>query len=649
MAKIKKLDNHLVNQIAAGEVVERPSSIVKELLENSLDAGADKIEVIIEKGGTKLITIIDNGCGVSKDDFPLLLAPHATSKISNLHDLEFVETMGFRGEALASIASVSNIKITSKTKKSEYAYQITNAGNVLPAAHSIGTTIEVKDLFFNIPARKRFLKTDKTEFAHIEDWFKRIAISRPDVSFLLKHNGKIIYDWKKDSINYEEQRYQFVFSNQLKQETIFIDETKAGIRIWGFIGSPAIAKSNNKNQFFYINSRNIKDRLVVHAIKQAYNDVLYGKSHPVFILHIEINPDKVDVNAHPAKQEVRFHNPKEVHSLIYSVIYHNLGKPRALNAEQETNLENNLENSSGNSSENSFSDLETTPQNNISNSYKPSNYSNYSSSNSSNSSKIAEYKLLGSGVGSDFPRNKFTNHEPMQKPVQKSMPASFSSSSQSVGLDPNKELTSDFDEEKLQLLDKTEFPLGVAISQIQGVYILAENTDGLIIVDMHAAHERVVYEEMKTNFHNQKISTQKLLLPISIDLDLEQMEVLEKQKEMIEKLGFEVSLSSDNQILLRSSPSILNTQNAENIIIEVINELKDFSITKSATNKINQILATISCHGAVRANHKLSISEMNSLLRDIENTKRSDQCNHGRPTWIKFSLKELDSLFLRGK
>ncbi len=647
MPKIKKLNNHLVNQIAAGEVIERPSSIVKELVENSLDAGASSIEVIVEKGGCKSITIIDDGIGVEKEDFPLLLASHATSKISNLHDLEYVETMGFRGEALASIASVSNIKITSKTKSSEYAYQITNIGNVLPAAHPVGTTIEVRDLFFNIPARKRFLKTEKTEFTHLEDWFKRIAISRPDVSFSLKHNGKIIYNWKKDSVNYEEQRYQFVFSQELSTETTFIDETKSGVRLWGFVGSPAIAKSNNRNQFFYVNCRNIKDRLVVHAIKQAYSDVLYGKLHPVFILHIEIDPNQVDVNAHPSKQEVRFHNPKEVHNLIYSVIYHALAKPK--NTVQDDNLQNQepLEKKASQSATNTldkeitttkpvgFKNKNTSNNGNYGGVYKSDNYKPLSSS------KIAEYKLLD---------NKKTT-----LPTSLAAGTSSLQTGQTINGE-NKELTSDFDEKRLQKIkpkdspkNLLEHPLGTAIAQIQGIYILAENQDGLVIVDMHAAHERVVYEEIKSNFHNNKIATQKLLLPLVIDIDLIQAQTVEKQAKTLVKLGFDISFSGEKQILLRAAPVILNNHNLELIIVEVIDELKDFSISKTATNKIDEILATVSCHSSVRANHKLSISEMNTLLRDIEKTPRSGQCNHGRPTWTNLSIKQLDNLFLRGK
>ncbi|PID64881.1 MAG: DNA mismatch repair endonuclease MutL [Gammaproteobacteria bacterium] len=604
--------------MAAGEVIERPASIIKELLENSLDAGATKIDVSVEQGGMKSIIVKDNGKGIGADDLPLALASHATSKISNLYDLEHVQTMGFRGEALASIAAVSRIQVISRTPDTDNAYQITNEKTVTAAAHPVGTTITVRDLFFNIPARKRFLKTEKTEFAHLSDWFKRLAFANPSVAFSLSHNGKTIYRFPIGAENYENVRHKEIFAGDTEEQTTFIDETRQGIRLWGWVGSPNIASTQANKQFFYVNQRFIKDRLVVHAIKQAYADVLYGKRHPVFLLHIELPPEQVDVNAHPAKQEVRFHQGRLVHDFIYSALHHALAQPKSQtliddtpiaqssyrsepkiqpqNQELPYRFSENRTNTSGNS----------TPR--FTDSYKH---------NASGRGSLAEYQLLPQSYSTQPITDKAIGAEPTEQTNNDSQPQSQ--------------------------------PLGRAVAQIHGIYILAENREGLVIVDMHAAHERIVYERMKHHFHDNNIITQKLLVPLSVELSVEQIEAVENEGELLKQLGFTLDFTSPTHIALREIPAILSNRNAEQLILSVLEQLANYQGKNASDEMVNPIIGTMACHAAVRANHKLSLSEMDALLRDMERTERSDQCNHGRPTWTRLTIDQLDSLFLRGQ
>ncbi|PIE23273.1 MAG: DNA mismatch repair endonuclease MutL [Neptuniibacter caesariensis] len=610
MAIIKQLDNHLVNQIAAGEVIERPASIIKELLENSLDAGATKIDIQVIDGGMKSIIVRDNGKGIAEDDLPLALASHATSKIHNLYDLEHVSTMGFRGEALASVAAVSRIKITSRTPDADNAFQITNEKVVTAAAHPVGTTIEVVDLFFNIPARKRFLKTEKTEFSHISDWFKRIAFSRPDVAFTLMHNGKVVYQWTAGADNFEAQRHQDIFgSSEQGEQTTFIDETRQGVRLWGWVGSPNIAISHAGKQYFYVNNRFIKDRLVVHAIKQAYADVLYGRRQPIFLLHIELAPEQVDVNAHPAKQEVRFHQGRLVHDFIYSTLHHALAHPKSREVVNDT------------ANHNHTVSHQVTPQT------QPLSY------------QFTEHKQKThpGSVSSSTPHHHSSTGR--GKLAEYQLLPSFQTQNDGTNNDKN-------DNEKF---DNETRPLGRAIAQIHGIYILAENQQGLVIVDMHAAHERIVYERMKEQYHTNTIATQKLLMPYQLELSSEQLQVIEEQVQTLKKLGFVVQQGERELISILEIPAILSNRNIEQLVIEVIEQLVQFQGKKANETTINPILGNMACHAAIRANHKLSIEEMNALLRDMERTERSDQCNHGRPTWTRLTIKQLDKLFLRGQ
>ncbi len=632
MSIIKQLDNHLVNQIAAGEVIERPASIIKELLENSLDAGATNIEVHVVDGGMKSIIVRDNGKGIADDDLPLALASHATSKISNLYDLEHVQTMGFRGEALASIAAVSRMQITSRVADADSAYQITNEKTVTAAAHPVGTTIEVHDLFFNIPARKRFLKTEKTEFAHVLDWFKRLAFAHPAVAFSISHNGKSVLRLAAGADNYEATRHHEIFGADADAQTTFVDETRQGVRLWGWVGSPNIAGTQANKQFFYVNQRFIKDRLVVHAIKQAYSDVLYGRRHPVFLLHIELPPEQVDVNAHPAKQEVRFHQGRLVHDFVFSTLHHALAHPKSQTLTENDSV--GVADDAGGRPASSFDTSAPPPKTQA----LPYSFADAQSENSqtggissqggnrmpphyrSGAGQLAEYQLLPNQRGGSGDDN--SNIQASANPV----------APDNVGVE-NDDI----------------HPLGRAVAQIHGIYIVAENREGLVIVDMHAAHERIVYERMKSHYHDNSIITQTLLAPLSIELSPEHIEAAENEQETLKKLGFSIDFTSPTHIVLREIPAILSNRNAEQLILEVLDQLANFQGHHASESVINPIIGTMACHAAVRANHKLSLAEMDALLRDMEHTERSDQCNHGRPTWTRLSIAELDSLFLRGQ
>lgn len=615
MPTIRQLDNHLVNQIAAGEVIERPASIVKELIENSLDAQATQIAVQVIEGGMKSILVRDNGKGIPADDLPLALASHATSKITNLYDLENVTTMGFRGEALASIAAVSRLTVFSRTAEADKAFQITNEKVVTATAHPVGTTIEVKDLFFNIPARKRFLKTEKTEFSHLADWFKRLAYARPDVAFSLSHNGKVIYDWAAGAANFETQRHQAIFGEQIEnadgwgEQTTFVDETRQGIRLWGWVGSPTIASTQANRQFFYVNQRFIRDRLVVHAIKQAYADVLYGKRQPVFLLHIELAPEQVDVNAHPAKQEVRFHQGRLVHDFIYSTLHHALARPKSheLIPERTSPIERHESAPQTQSIDYDYGGQTKTAESLLAKQNRPF------IPKAGGRGQLAEYQLLPD-------RQAESTKTPSINTTEKKTDPSPSSQ-----------------------------PLGRAVAQIHGIYILAENAQGLIIVDMHAAHERIVYERMKVLFYESSIASQALLVPLAIELSAEQIEAVEQEAETLKKLGFTLDFTSPTQVALREIPAILSNRNAENMMLTVLDQLANFQGKHANDSVINPILGNMACHAAVRANHQLTLAEMDALLRDMERTERSDQCNHGRPTWTRLTIDQLDKLFLRGQ
>ncbi|GAB4222483.1 MAG: DNA mismatch repair endonuclease MutL [Francisella sp.] len=589
---IKILSNTLANQIAAGEVIERPSSVVKELIENSIDAGATQIVIEIQEGGKSLIRVRDNGKGIAKQDLKLSLVSHATSKVYTLDELESVASMGFRGEALASISSVAKLKIISKYQDSTEAWQINNDNmEVVPAAHVTGTTVEVSELFYNTPARRKFLKKDNTEFLHIYDLLKKYMLCYFDISFKFFHNGKEIkYLPIAENIQLKYNRVLELYNKEFIENAIYIDKRVENAHLWGWIANPRFNRARPDMQSFYINGRIIKDKIVNHAIKNAYQDVMYGNRYSAYLLYLNIDYREVDVNVHPAKSEVRFRNQKFIYDFIFGNIYNAI----------TTNLENSKTEISA--------DKEKIKTNTSQNSNNPLNIGNMSldihideSENSIND-------------------NLFNvNSEQQKKQVN-----SYNKSENNL--------------------------LGQAICQIHGIYILSQVEDGVILVDMHAAHERILYEQMKKTWHTgiDKFK-QKLLIPFTCQLSSSAVATIDENLEIFNTLGFEISIVSDDAILVRTAPIYVKNKDIQNLISNIATELMSSSKTKSVEFYLNHILATISCHAAVRANDKLSIQEMNHLLRQMEKVENSGQCNHGRPTWVKLDFATLDNFFLRGR
>ncbi|MBE9567128.1 MAG: DNA mismatch repair endonuclease MutL [Proteobacteria bacterium] len=606
--RIQAMPVQLVNQIAAGEVVERPASVVKELLENSLDAGATKITIDIEKGGSKLIRISDNGHGIHKDDLVLSLSPHATSKIHSIDDLEQVTSLGFRGEALPSIASVSHLQLTSCWNDADESWSVTinnsKPGEIMPAPKSPGTTIEVRDLFFNIPARRKFLRTEKTEFSHLDDVVKRISLSRFDVDVTLRHNQRVVKNLRAASDRLQqEKRIAEICGPAFVEQAVYMDFEYEGLRLWGWIAQPTFSRSQADMQYFYVNGRVVKDRLVTHAVRQAYSDVLFHGRHPAYVLFFECDPAIVDVNAHPGKHEVRFRQGRQVHDFLFRAIHKSLAEVTA-----------------GDSSTHDY---------------------RHFSGTGSDSSSAANIDTGGSAG------------RPLQytQPSQSAMP--FAAAEQrraytefSRKADPMQSISATIPAEA----DKDDMPpLGYARAQLHGIYVLAENAEGMVLVDMHAAHERITYERLKTAIDGEGIGSQPLLVPQTISVSSKEAQLVEDQSELFRKLGFEVDRVADESIKLRQIPVILSNSDIETLLRDVLSDLLTHGSSTRIQQEINEILSTMACHGSIRANRKLTIEEMNALLRDMEITERSGQCNHGRPTWIQLTIAELDKLFMRGR
>ena len=629
MSQIKLLSPRLANQIAAGEVVERPASVVKELLENSLDAGSTRLDIDVENGGVKLMRIRDNGCGIDKDDLPLALSRHATSKIYELDDLEAVATLGFRGEALASISSVARLALTSNTDDQGPGWCARAEGRDMqaelnPAAHPRGTTVEVRDLFFNTPARRKFLRTEKTEFNRLEDVVKRLALSRFDVSFNLTHNGRAIHNWRGGSSRQErERRVAQVCGPAFMENAVHIDVERAGLRLWGWVALPTFSRSQADLQHFYVNGRAIRDKLVTHAVRQAYQDVLYQGRHPAFVLYLELDPATVDVNVHPTKHEVRFRDSRLVHDFLFRSLHHALAEVRPqdqLEQSQETALAAQPQAMPASGVEaGEFRKQETI-------SFQPgtkpafsSGSPNYGGGYSAGGSSSG-YQSQGGAVGEALAQ---------YGALYKTEPA------------PSLEAVAEADADIP--------PLGYAIAQLKGIYILAENAQGLIVVDMHAAHERITYERMKIAFDGEGIKAQPLLVPETIAVSQKEADCAEQYSDTFKSLGLELQRAGPESLLVRQVPVILNRSAVEQLVRDVLSDLIEYGSSERIAHHINEILGTMACHGSVRANRKLTIPEMNALLRDMEATERSGQCNHGRPTWALQTLDELDKLFMRGQ
>ncbi|MEH6570459.1 MAG: DNA mismatch repair endonuclease MutL [Halioglobus sp.] len=628
MSRIHLLSPRLANQIAAGEVVERPASVAKEVLENSLDAGATRVDVDIEAGGSKLIRIRDNGLGIAPEDLPLALARHATSKITSLEDLEQVRSLGFRGEALASIGSVSRLRLTSNANpdssegSSAFCEGRDMEVQIKPAPHPRGTTVEVRDLFFNTPARRKFLRTEKTEFNHLEEVVKRLALSRYDVGFSLRHNQKVVHNLKPGVSQLEKQRrVATVCGPAFMEQALYIETEVPGYKLWGWVGLPTFSRSQADLQYFFVNGRVIRDRLVAHAVKQAYRDVLYHGRHPAFVLYLEVEPATVDVNVHPTKHEVRFRDGRAVHGFIFSSLHRSLADVRpqdsvagmpAAGISAGDGLVINPD--TGEVSQEQLAwgaPVSGTP--------------------------VAGTPVAGTPVATSaggFGRYSGQQVAPGRAMEQVHSYGALHTASQSM---PEQSAAEDVP------------PLGYALAQLMGIYILSENAHGLVLVDMHAAHERVTYERLKLARDEEGIRSQPLLVPQAVAVSQREVEIAGEHTALFQKLGMEISVGGEESLLIRQIPVSLRDSNVEQLLRDVLSDLIEYGSSDRIEAHMDEILSTMACHGSVRANRRLTLPEMNALLRDMEETERSGQCNHGRPTWTQMSLDELDKLFLRGR
>ena len=620
--RIQLLPDQLISQIAAGEVVERPASALKELLENSLDAGSSDIQVSLVQGGVKQLRVADNGNGIAQDDLAMALTRHATSKIASLEDLESVASLGFRGEALASIASVSRTLISSRFAEGKHAWLITSDGSdisaIEPAALDAGTVIEVNDLYFNTPARRKFLKTEGTEFGHCEAAFNRVALSRPDVAFMLQHNGRAL---SRYAISPPEKRFSEVLGTDFSAETISIDESAAGLRLWGVVAKPTFNRYKNDTQYVYVNGRFIRDKLISHAIRQAYQDVLHHDRHPAFVLFIELDPNLVDVNVHPSKTEVRFRDGQAIHRFIFHSLHKALATPTGVSNAATANQ----------AAYNPFANpaLNTQTAN-----YVTSPYPQYQSQINLSANEPNSFYQTLFGNSQNASQNHSNNTALQGNRDGHAGDASFTNNSNENHA-------------------ANDFPLGFAVAQIHGVYVLAQNSQGLVVVDMHAAHERIMYEQLKNALDTKSVAMQPLLIPVSFNADRLEVaavqEALARNDASLQQLGFDIAILSPTTLAVRAVPTMLQDADAVMLARDVLRDLREYGASRALTERRNELLGTMACHAAVRANRSLTVTEMNALLRDMEATERSGQCNHGRPTWFQVSMADLDKMFMRGK
>ena len=603
MPTIARLPDLLISQIAAGEVVERPASVLKELLENSLDAGSKAIQVHLEEGGVKLIRITDDGCGIAKDQLTLALTRHATSKIISLDDLERVGTLGFRGEALASVASVARLAISSRERGASHAWKLKaeTGAEPEPAALMAGTIVEMRDLYYNTPARRKFLKSEGTEYAHCADAVKRLALTRPDVAFSLTHNGRNLFQFAPaDSA----RRIADILGDDFLGAARRLETNAGPLTLSGFAIDPTRATDAKDGQYIFVNGRFVRDKVISHALREAYRDVLHGSRQPAVCLFVNIDPALVDVNVHPAKTEVRFRDSRAMHQFVFHAVQRTLAT--AVQAEPR--------------------EIESiTPQGNFLrgavDTQKPSNFSYAPTYQHQSSLGVAE-------------------------PAAAAYLA-FAKATQNLGTPANSSSTPQFS--PAENADRDGPPLGYALAQLHGIYVLAQNARGLVLVDMHAAHERILYEKLKTAFDNRQIATQALLIPAVFSADPLDIAAVEEHSEALAELGFQIAPLGPHQLGVRSLPALLQSGDPAALAKSLIAELREHGITQLATARRNELLATMACHGAVRARRLLTLPEMNALLRQMEETERAGQCNHGRPTWTELPLAELDKLFLRGQ
>ncbi|HLT05650.1 MAG TPA: DNA mismatch repair endonuclease MutL [Pseudomonas sp.] len=619
--RIQLLSPRLANQIAAGEVVERPSSVAKELLENCLDAGARRIDVDVEQGGVKLLRVRDDGRGIPADDLPLALARHATSKIHVLDDLEAVQSLGFRGEALASISSVSRLTLTSRTADAGQAWQVETEGRdmearVQPAAHPVGTTVEVRDLFFNTPARRKFLRTEKTEFEHLQEVVRRLALARFDVAFHLRHNGKAMLALHEaPDAQAQARRVAAVCGPAFLEQALPLEIERNGLRLWGWVGLPTFSRSQADLQYFYVNGRMVRDKLVVHAVRQAYRDVLYNGRHPTFVLFLEIDPAAVDVNVHPTKHEVRFRDSRNIHDFLYGTLHRALGDVRPEDQLAAPATVAPVVRPGG-------------PQ---AGEFGPQAEMSLAASLLERPAEGPAWRPSGAGGYAPPPAQPVPSAELQgaYRDYYAPLPASE--------VAPLPESAGDIP------------PLGYALAQLKGIYILAENAAGLVLVDMHAAHERITYERLKAAMASEGLRGQPLLVPEGLAVSQREADCAEEHHAWFQRLGFELQRLGPESLAIRQIPVLLKQAQAGQLVRDVLADLLEYGSSDRIQAHLNELLATMACHGAVRANRRLTLPEMNALLRDMEGTERSGQCNHGRPTWTQLGMDDLDKLFLRGR
>ncbi|NTV72040.1 MAG: DNA mismatch repair endonuclease MutL [Azonexaceae bacterium] len=615
MPTIARLPDLLISQIAAGEVVERPASVLKELLENSLDAGSKAIQVHLEEGGVKLIRITDDGCGIAKDELALALTRHATSKISTLDDLERVGTLGFRGEALASVASVARLSITSRERGAAHAWKLRGepGAEPEPAALMAGTVVEMRDLYFNTPARRKFLKSESTEFAHCADAVRRLALTRPDVAISLTHNGRNLFQLAPAEAP---RRIADILGDDFLGAARAVDAGAGALSIAGFAIDPTRATDAKDGQYVFVNGRFVRDKIISHALREAYRDVLHGSRQPAVCLFVNIDPALVDVNVHPAKTEVRFRDSRAMHQFVFHAIQRTLAAP--VQAEATLALvERSTE--SGN--------------------YPTSTVNRENPSNFEYTPPLRHQGSLGVAEPAAAAYLAFARAAQQVAPSSASPAATFQ-------FQPNFPVDRGNDAPQP---DSAGPPLGYALAQLHGIYILAQNARGLILIDMHAAHERILYEKLKTAFDNRQIATQALLIPAVFSADPLDIAAVEEHAEALADLGFQIAPLGPNQLGVRAVPALLQSGDPAALAKSLIAELREHGITQLATARRNELLATMACHGAVRARRLLSVPEMNALLRQMEETERAGQCNHGRPTWTELTMDQLDKLFLRGQ
>jgi DNA mismatch repair protein MutL len=606
---IQALPDQLISQIAAGEVVERPSAVVKELLENALDAGAMQIAVRLEEGGVKRIAITDNGRGIAPEQLPLALARHATSKIASLHDLENVGTLGFRGEALASIAAVAAVTVTSRTADAAHAWEIegSHLGTVAPSSGAPGTTIDVRDLYYNTPARRKFLKSEQTEYGHCAEVVRRIALARPDVSFTLTHNGRTIDHW---NVGEMAKRSAHILGEEFAQARLPLEETGGPLRLHGFIGLPTASKARADGQFFYVNGRFVRDKLLVHAMRAAYQDVLHGDRFPSYVVALDLDPALVDVNVHPSKIEVRFRDSRAVHQFVFHAVQ------RALAATSATSF-----------------GTAPAPQMaadfGVRREHQQTSFGAQLSDAPSATYSPNPYAVPGVAQNTDSYGALFAAAPERAEPV-----TPFVMPAQSMSQDE-------------------EYPLGFALAQLHGIYILAQNTKGLVLVDMHAAHERILYEQLKNAIDAQvdgtEMQIQSLLIPVTFFADAVEVGTVQEHQQTLQALGFDIAALSPTTLAVRSVPALLKNADAQTLARDVLRDVREYGGSRVLIERRNELLGTLACHTAVRANRILAQPEMNALLRQMESTERADQCNHGRPTWVQLDISSLDKLFLRGQ